>query len=327
MSGTVIPFAPRGTLPPDIEDLGDDSMAENTMRAYRSDWRAWRRWLRERRIDLDEATDEDMATWLGRAVIAGEIVPATMRRRQSSVDGVLRRQGLPPVSGPHTRRVIAGAARRFGTLPRRRAKPLTTALLKRTVAAIGTKRPLDLRDRALLLTGWQGALRSSEIVSLDWSDFADMMPLGASLLLRESKGDRDRSGEVVTLPPARDEAFCPARALLLFHRHCPGGAPEAPIFVRAHRDLRGRVRLVEDGRLGARAISGILRRRMEAAGLDPRGFSSHSMRSGALTSAAAAGRSNLHIREHSRHRHSSTLDLYLRDVSQLVGSHPMQGLL
>ena len=79
-------------------------------------------------------------------------------------------------------------------------------------------------------------------------------------------------------------------------------------------------------RLSPRSIGPILVKRMEAAGLDPAGFSSHSLRAGMLTQAASNGVSAWRLKEHSRHRHLETLAVYVREIEALQ-SHPAKGLL
>ena len=73
------------------------------------------------------------------------------------------------------------------------------------------KASLALRDRALLLLGFAGAFRRSELIALDVADIAETK-IGLLVTIRRSKTDQE--GEGATIAIARGDVACPARALL-----------------------------------------------------------------------------------------------------------------
>ena len=125
-----------------------------------------------------------------------------------------------------------------------------------------------LRDRALLLIGFGGALRRSELVALDVDDIAEA-ETGLLVTIRGSKTDQERQG--VTIAVARGDIACPARALRdwLDAAGIKAGALFRPI------DKGG---TVPASRLTDRSVANIVKAYAERAGFDASMFSGHSLR-------------------------------------------------
>ena len=293
--------------------------AEATYRAYASDWRGWIAWLAHLERPWQVATDEDLARYLATRARGGTR-STTLERIASGINQGYLERGLAPVRGEITSAALSGIRRRHGWGPKR-ALPLTVPLIRRLIDAIPRRhqRGRDRRDRALLLVMWQGALRRGEAVSLEWPDVRPVGSRGVMLLLRETKGERTGASVEVPLVEARDGRYCPIRALRAWQ--AVRQVDEGPVFVASAGSAGW---LVE--RLSPPAVNKILLARMDSAGLETAGFSTHSLRAGFLTSAALAGTSAWRLREHSRHKRSETLDLYVRDA-RLLETHPAAGLL
>ena len=138
-----------------------------------------------------------------------------------------------------------------------------------------------MRDRALLLLGFAGAFRRSELVALDVADIAET-ETGLLVMIRRSKTDQD--GEGVTIAIARGDVACPARALREWLD--AAGIEAGPIFKPINK-----AGTVSGERLTDRSVANIVKAHAERAGFDANLFSGHSLRSGFLTSAAARGAS------------------------------------
>jgi integrase len=162
----------------------------------------------------------------------------------------------------------------------------------------------DIRDRALLLIGFAGALRRSELVALD---VVDIVPVrrGIWLQLRRSKTDQDGRGDKIAIPYGRSRR-CPVLALDAWLT--ASGITEGAIFrpVDRHGHVHG-------GRLSGEAVSIVVRERVAAAGLDPIGYSGHSLRAGFATSAAQAGVQVWRIKAQTRHASDAMLARYIRE--------------
>ncbi|WP_240190374.1 site-specific integrase [Azospira oryzae] len=166
-----------------------------------------------------------------------------------------------------------------------------------------------LRDQALLLVGFAGAFRRSELVSLQLSD-VEWVQQGFIAHLRFSKTDQQGIGRKVAIPYARG-ASCPVRALQSWIE--VAGISVGPIF-RSVSKGGG----VSEAGLTPQAVALIVKERAKAVGLDPRNYSGHSLRAGLITSAAKLGVSSWKIRQQTGHKSDAMLGRYIRDANIFV---------
>src|SRR4051812_14144639 len=161
------------------------------------------------------------------------------------------------------------------------------------------------RDRALLLVGFAGAFRRSELVTLDIHDLK-FQAEGLLINLRRSKTDQEGLGRVVAIPEGRHLETCPVRALRLWIDSAP--ITEGPIF----RSMR-KGDTLQPGRLTGHAVAAIVKKYANAAGLPVHLFSGHSLRAGFVTSAARAGEPERRIMRQTGHK---SIEMVLRYVRQ-----------
>jgi integrase len=283
-------------LPDDVASYVRDSLAENTRRAYVSDLRHFESWG-----GGIPASAETVATYL--AEHADRLSVATLVRRMTSVSKAHDAYAVPnPTRSELVRATMRGIKRTRGCA-QREAKPLLRDDLLLVLDAMGDGLKAT-RDRALLLIGFAGGLRRSELVGLDVGDI-ERVRQGIVLHLRRSKTDQDGHGQKIGVPHGRTR-WCPVAALAawLTASAINEGAVFRPV------DRHGRA---HDIRLSGEAVSLVVRERVAAAGLDPAPYSGHSLRSGLATSAAQAGVSTWKIRAQTRHASDVMLGRYIRD--------------
>ena len=116
-----------------------------------------------------------------------------------------------PTAHLAVRKLMAGIRRQKGTAQTGK-RPLATADLHVLLASLDARRILDVRDRALLLTGFAGAFRRAELVGLDVSEL-EFDSAGLIVTIRRSKTDQEGQGRKVGLPYGSTPATCPVRAL------------------------------------------------------------------------------------------------------------------
>jgi integrase len=133
----------------------------------------------------------------------------------------------------------------------------------------------------LLLLGFAGALRRSELVGLDVDNVCEGAD-GLTVRLRRSKTDQEGAGRTVGIPYGSNPITCPVRAwrAWLEVSGITEGAALRPVDRHGH---------IGASRLSAPAVALVLKRHAARAGLDPAEFAGHSLRAGLATSAAAAG--------------------------------------
>jgi integrase len=272
------------------------SLADNTRRAYLSDLAHFESW--GGRIP---ASAETVARYL--AAHAGTLRIATLVRRIASISKAHQARGVPnPIRSELVRTTLRGI-RRTRRCAQRQAKPLLREDLLLVLEAMGEGLK-DIRDRALLLIGFAGALRRSELVSLDVADVAHVRR-GITLHLRHSKTDQTGRGDRIAIPYGRSRC-CAVLALDAWLG--ASGITEGAIFRPVDRHGR-----VHGGRLSGEAVSIVVRERVAATGLDPVGYSGHSLRAGFATSAAQAGVQAWRIKAQTRHASDAMLARYIRE--------------
>ncbi len=273
------------------------SQAPNTSRAYKSDIANFLRWGGD-----IPATPELVAAYL--AAHARSHAISSLTHYLASLSKAHRARSLPnPTSSELVKATMRGIRRSQvsadGSGP---AKPLLREDLVRVLDPIGTSLT-DHRDRALLLLGFAGAFRRSELAGLDIAD-VDLAQGGVKIFVRRSKTDRYGDGQSVWIASGQTRN-CPALALEKWI--AISGIKDGPLFRPIHKSGR----LISDC-LSGEAVSIILKRRMISAGLNTEGFSGHSLRAGFVTSAALVGTPIWMIREHTRHATDLSVARYIR---------------
>ena len=285
-------------------DLMREAKARNTIRSYRADWCAFESWCIEHDRSSLPASPDTLVLYLTDAVRAGLKV-STLQRRQSAISQAHQAAGLEtPTAAYMVRTLMAGIRRERGTAPGYKTAAVTE-ILRAMVAGL-TDKPIGCRDRALLLLGFSGAFRRSELVSLDIPDL-EFAKDGFTVTLRRSKTDQEQAGRRIGIPYGSNLLTCPVRAMEVWLSQV---GMSGPLFRAVNRGGR-----ISDLRLCDKAVALIIKRRAVAAGLNPANYAGHSLRSGLATSAAAAGVSERAIMAQTGHTSLTIVRRYIREGS------------
>ncbi|MBX6396347.1 MAG: site-specific integrase [Alicyclobacillaceae bacterium] len=230
---------------------------------------------------------------------------STLERRLASISAAHRAAGYGGISvrDEPIRSVWAGIRRTKGTAPAQKAA-IRVEDLRRMVEALSDTIQ-GLRDRALLLVGFAGAFRRSELVSLDVED-VEQVSQGLIIRIRRSKTDQEGQGRIVGIPYGSREITCPVRSYQAWLQ--ASGIASGAIFRPIDRHGN-----VQASRLSDRAVAMIVKRAAAAAGLDPTRYSGHSLRAGLATAAAAAGVEERLIMAQTGHRSEKMVRRYIRE--------------
>jgi site-specific recombinase XerD len=311
------PPAPLGLSREDIKrafDFAQQDKAASTRASYRSSFRLFEKFCRSRGVSSLPATPETVASFLAAEAEAGK-KPATIGRRCSAIGYAHKLAGHEsPTASEAVKATVRGIRRALGVAPRR-MEPAVAEITRDMARAVpaGLR---GLRDRAMILVGFAGAFRRSELCALNVED-VEFSDDGLRVMIRRSKTDTEGKGQQIAI--VRGDVCCPVKALRAYLD--AAGIADGPIF---RRILRGDH--ITGSRLTPQTVCKSVKAYADAIGLDGSAFGAHSLRSGFLTSAARRGASIWKMKEVSRHKSTDVLADYVRSVS-LFENHAGSGLL
>jgi integrase len=297
--------------------LAQQATAAATLRAYRTDWTHFSQWCAAHGFVAVPAAPATVGAYL--ASLAGSYAPTTIRRRLSALGKMHRFNDLPwnpahrDIQGP-----LQGVLRTHGR-PVQKAAALTLPMLRQLLATCD-RSARGRRDRALLLFGFVGALRRSELVALRVEDVA-LVADGLQLRIRRGKTDQAGQGAEIGLPRGRHVETCPVRALEAWQAVARRKA--GPLFRRISTGGG-----IGDTALHPDAVRQILAHRVAMAGIAVDGFdrlSAHALRVGFITEAYDKGVRDEDIMRHTRHRDLRTMRGYVQRAG-LVRESPARKL-
>lgn len=304
------------------DDPPDDS-PNGRRRAAARKYPAWSTWAAAHGTSTLPAAPDAIAAYLAELADAGASV-ATIHQRRAAIAWTHRAANLPDPTNTETVRAVAHGIARTNTRPRRQSAPALVDDLDRMAAVLeqavtsttpGTAAHLRaVRDRAVILLAWTGAFRRSEIAALVVDDMTHRRQSGRAVLLvtvRRSKTDQQGEGKTKVIPsasahPQRDPVAA-VRAWTKAARITAG-----PLFRPVNRHGQ-----IADHALQGQDIADIVRRTVDAAGLDPR-ITAHGLRAGLITAGAIAGASTTGLRAQSGHESESAFAGYVRDSGVLA---------
>ncbi|MEO8597320.1 MAG: site-specific integrase [Candidatus Solibacter sp.] len=203
------------------------------------------------------------------------------------------------------RNTFKGIKRTLGTAPVQKVAALTEdvrAMIEATDEGI-----IGARDRAMVLLGFAGAFRRSELVSFDVGDCIFGRD-GLTVNLRKSKTDQDGQGRKIGIPFGSYPQTCPVRVI---HEWLElAGITTGPLLRSINRHGQ-----VKAGRMAGLEVARVIKKLVGRAGLDPAKYAGHSLRAGHATSAAIAGASERSIMNQTGHRSVQMVRRYIRDGS------------
>lgn len=281
------------------------ALAENTLLAYRTDLNHFLAWG-----GTIPAKPERVANYI--AHFATLLAPSTLSRRLVAIAHAHVDRGLPSPTDSALVRAMLRGVRRTCSRPLRQVAPLQKADLQKMVRGLTGLH--GLRDAALLLLGFAGAFRRSELVSLDVND-VEFSEAGMLIRIRRSKTDQEGQGRLVAIPRVRGKC-CPTRKLEEWLK--VSGISNGAIFRRFNRYGQ-----LQPERLSAPSVALIVKHRTEALGLDSTQFSGHSLRAGFATNAAKKGASTASIRGQTGHKSDAMVNRYIRN-SQMFTDNPVR---
>lgn len=297
----ILPASLQELLQEASRDTMQNLMADNTRKAYRSDWDHFCAWCDSQGVSPMPASPAIVIAYL--EAHKNELKRSTLERRVVSIGHAHRMSNVnpPPTEDAHVRYYWKGLRR---SLPKKqkKAKALPVEILHKMLS-VPERSLAHLRDQVMLAVGFLAGLRRGEVVrirveDLEWEDE------GVVLTIPRSKADQEGEGREIPLPYSDHDVFCIPSRLKDFMKRT--GIEEGWLF----RGWKG-------GKWGARHVStktlvDALKQALLDVGEDPMKYSAHSLRAGVATLLAVEDVNEREIQEHLGHKNADITRGYIR---------------
>ena len=285
------------------------SKANNTLRAYKSDFKDFGLFCAQNGFKSLPSEAKVVSLYITH-LSTKDIKISTLKRRLVSIGVIHRLKGhYLDTKHPIIIENIMGIKRRKGSIQKGK-KPLLINNLKILIDVIDEYNKEDiikLRDRSLILMGFSGGFRRSEIVSLNYDDL-DFVTEGLKIYIKRSKTDQFGEGSLKGLPYFDNKKYCPVLSLKNWIEI--SNINSGPLFRRFSKSSK----LLEN-RLSDQTIALLIKKYLKLAGINNKDYSGHSLRSGFATSAAESGAEERSIMAMTGHKSTEMVRRYIKEAN------------
>jgi len=285
------------------------SKANNTVRAYKSDFNDFELFCVQNGLKSLPTEPKVVSLYLTH-LSSKNIKMSTLKRRLVSIGVIHRLKGhYLDTKHPIIIENIIGIKRRKGSIQKGK-KPLLINNLKTIINIIDEYNKKDIkkiRDRTIILMGFSGGFRRSEIISLDYEDL-DFVNEGLKINLKRSKTDQFGLGSVKGLPYFDNNQYCPVRSLKRWIEISE--IKSGPLFRRFLKNSN-----LSENRLTDQTVALLIKKYLKLAGIDNKNYSGHSLRSGFATSAAESGAEERSIMAMTGHKSPEMVRRYIKEAN------------
>ena len=286
----------------------NSSKAKNTLRAYKSDFKDFGIFCAKHGLKSLPTEPKIITVYLTHLSKKNKI--STLRRRLVSISMFHKLKGYYlDIKHPIIIENLMGIKRIKGSIQNGK-KPLLINHLKLLINAIDRKKIDDIkkyRDKSIILIGFGGGFRRSELISIDYEDL-EFVPEGVKITLKRSKTDQDGQGMVKGLPYFTNEEYCPVVNLKKWLDITK--IKSGPIFRRFYKGLN-----LTMNRLSDQSVALLMKEYLSFAGIENKNFSGHSLRSGFATVAAESGADERSIMTMTGHKTTQMVRRYIREAN------------
>ena len=285
-----------------------NSKANNTLRAYKSDFKDFGIFCSKHGLNSLPTEPKIVSLYLTHLSKNSKI--STLRRRLVSISMVHKLKGhYLDTKHPIIVENFMGIRRIKGSIQKGK-KPILINHLKSIINVINEKKIDEIkkyRDKSLILIGFGGGFRRSELISIDYEDL-EFVTEGLKITIKKSKTDQFGEGMTKGLPYFTNETYCPVFNLKKWLEISK--IKSGPIFRGFSKGL-----LLKNKRLSDQSVVLLIKEYLNLAGIDNRNFAGHSLRSGFATVAAESGADERSIMAMTGHKNTQMVRRYIRDAN------------
>ena len=278
----------------EIETLKNlkNSKANNTLRAYQSDFKDFSAFCAKNGLPSIPTQPKIIAIYITHLSKSSKF--STLKRRIASISVIHKLKGhYLDTKHPIIMENLHGIKRTLGSRQKAK-KPILINDLKLIIKAIDEEK---IRDKALILIGFAGGFRRSELVNIDYEDI-EFVSEGVKILVKRSKTDQSGEGTVKAIPYFDNKEFCPVLTLKNYINQ--------KITIKSEGKIFG---------ISDKSVALIIKKYAEKAGLDPSKYAGHSLRSGFATTAAEFGAEERNIMAMTGHKTTQMVRRYIHEAN------------
>ena len=284
------------------------SKANNTLRAYNSDFKDFRFFCSKHGLNSLPTEPKIVSLYLTHLSKQSKI--STLKRRLVSISMVHKFKGhYLDTKHPIIVENLMGIRRIKGSIQNGK-KPLLIKYLKLIINVINEQEKEEikkLRDKSIILIGFGGGFRRTELMSIDYEDL-EFVPEGLKITIKKSKTDQFGEGMIKGLPYFTNKIYCPVTNLKQWLEISK--IKSGPIFRRFSKGLS-----LSDKRLTDQSVVLLLKYYLRLAGIENKNFSGHSLRSGFATVAAESGADERSIMAMTGHKTTQMVRRYIKEAN------------
>ena len=282
----------------EIETLKNlkNSKAKNTLRAYQADFKDFSIFCSKNGFSSIPTEPKILSLYLTHLSATSKF--STLKRRIASISVVHKMKGhYLDTKHPIVMENLHGIRRAKGTKQLGK-KPILINDLKSIINAIDQFNKIEkkkLRDKAILLVGFSGGFRRSELVEIEYDD-VEFVSEGVKIFIKRSKTDQSGEGMIKAIPYFENKNFCPVVNLKKWIDYS---------VIRS-----GKIFNISD-----KSVALIIKKYASLSGLDPNKYGGHSLRSGFATSTAESGAEERNIMAMTGHKTTQMVRRYIKDAN------------
>jgi len=281
-----------------------NSKAANTLRAYKADFKDFSAFCARNGLSSIPTEPKILSLYLTHLSSTSKF--STLKRRIASISVIHKMKGhYLDTKHPIIMENLHGIKRVKGSNQKAK-KPILINDLKLIINVIDQYssncglHELEgnsklIRDKAIILVGFSGGFRRSELVNIDYEDI-EFVTEGVKIFIKRSKTDQSGEGMIKAIPYFDNKSFCPVLAL--------------KYWIEYSEIKSGKLFDISD-----KSVSLIIKKYASLAGLDPNKYGGHSLRSGFATSAAESGAEERNIMAMTGHKTTQMVRRYIQEAN------------